>query len=103
MRPMKRLLVLILLVCVLLFGVLFSIQNTDTVALDLLLVQLPEQRVALWVLLAFALGGIVGMLISAAAILALKSRNLLLQRKLQKHQKELASLRTSEFSVTAPK
>ncbi len=103
MRPMKRLLVLILLVCVLLFGVLFSIQNTDTVALDLLLVQLPEQRVALWVLLAFALGGIVGMLISAAAILTLKSQNLLLQRKLHKQQEELASLRTSEFSVTTPK
>lgn len=102
MRPMKRLLVLILLVCVLLFGVLFSIQNTDTVALDLLLIQLPEQRVALWVLLAFALGGIVGVLVSAVAILALKSQNLLLQRKLQKRQKELASLRTSEFSVTAP-
>ena len=84
MRLVKRLLVLIFLICVLFFGVLFSIQNTDQVALDLLLVQLPEQRLSLWVLLSFALGGVVGMLISAAAILTLKSQNLVLQRKLQK-------------------
>jgi putative membrane protein len=103
MRPVKRLLVLIFLVCVLFFGVLFSIQNTDQIALDLLLVQLPEQRLSLWVLLSFALGGVVGMLISAAAILTLKSQNLVLQRKLQKLQKELGSLRTSDFPVTADK
>jgi putative membrane protein len=103
MRPVKRLLVLIFLVCVLFFGVLFSIQNTDQIALDLLLVQLPEQRLSLWVLLSFALGGVVGMLISAAAILMLKSQNLVLQRKLQKRQKELGSLRTSDFPVTADK
>ncbi|EAW30351.1 hypothetical protein GP2143_09105 [marine gamma proteobacterium HTCC2143] len=103
MRPVKRLLVLIFLVCVLFFGVLFSIQNTDQIALDLLLVQLPEQRLSLWVLLSFALGGVVGMLISAAAILTLKSQNLVLQRKLQKRQKELGSLRTSDFPVTADK
>ncbi len=99
MRQIKRLLVFVLLLCVLLFGVLFSVQNTETVTLDLLFVQLPMQRVALWVLLAFALGGVVGMVISVSAILSLKSRNLLLQRKLLKTQKELAALRAPDFDA----
>jgi putative membrane protein len=97
MRSLKRLLVVCLLALVLVFGVLFSIQNTDKAALDLLVIQLPEQRVSLWVLLAFATGGIVGMLISSAALIRLKSQNLLLLRKLDKSDKELAALRTSDF------
>ena len=93
MRYLKRWLAYLLLLVVLAFGVLFSVQNTVAVPLDLLLFQLPEQRLALWVLLAFALGGVVGMLISTTAILQLKSQSLLLQRKLDKHQKELSRTR----------
>ena len=90
MRYLKRWLAYLLLVIVLAFGVLFSVQNTVAVPLDLLLVQLSEQRLALWILLAFALGGVVGMLISSAAILQLKSQSLLLQRKLDKYHKGLS-------------
>lgn len=90
MQILKRLLAIVLLIAVLVLGVLFSIQNTVTAPLDLLILQLPEQRVALWVLLAFALGGVVGMLVSSAAIIRLKSRTVLLQRKLDKHQKQEA-------------
>ncbi len=96
-RSLQRLLVACLLVVVLAFGVLFSIQNTDKAALDLLIIQLPEQRVSLWVLLAFAVGGIVGLLVSSAAIIRLKSQTLLMQRKLDRRDKELASLRTADF------
>ncbi len=95
MRSLKRLLAVLLLLVILMLGVLFSVQNTATAPLDLLLIQLPEQRVALWVLLAFALGGIVGMLISAVAILQLKSQGLLLQRKLNKQAQEMSALRSS--------
>ena len=44
---------------VLLLGVSFGIQNTTTVPLDLLVISLPEHSIALWVLLAFAAGGII--------------------------------------------
>ena len=97
MRSIQRLLVAVLLLAVLAFGVLFSIQNTDKAALDLLIIQLPEQRVSLWVLLAFAVGGLVGLLVSSAAIIRLKSQSLLLQRKLDRREKELSNLRTADF------
>ena len=93
MRYLKRWLAYLLMALVVAFGVLFSVQNTALVPLDLLIIQLPEQRVALWVLLAFAIGGVTGMLISSSAILQLKSQSLLLQRKLDKHHKELTKLR----------
>lgn len=103
MRLLKRVIAFLILAVVAMFGVLFTIQNTDTVPLDLLIFQLSEQRIALWVLLAFACGGIIGMLISAALILRLKSKNMLLQRKFTKSENELAALRTSDYRVSSTK
>ena len=68
MRPLKRVFALLILISVAVFGVFFAIQNTDPAPLDLLIIQLPEQPVALWVLLAFAAGGIIGMVLSLSLI-----------------------------------
>lgn len=87
----------LVLLLVLAFGVLFAIQNTTAVPLDLLLVQLHEQSVALWVLLAFAIGGIAGLLVSSVALVRLKSRMVLLQRRLEKQGRELDQLRTADL------
>ena len=95
----KRLIVFLILAAVLAFGVLFSIQNTAEVPLDILILRLPEQSLALWVLLAFALGGIIGMLISGWAILRLKSETMLVRRKLARREQELKKLRTSDLRV----
>ena len=46
-------------------GALFSLQNTQPVPLDLMVFQLAPQPVAIWVLLALALGVMVGLLASA--------------------------------------
>lgn len=99
MGSLKRALGYVLLLLVLAFGVFFSIQNTARAPLDLLIWQFPEQRVALWVLLAFAAGGITGLVVSIVALLRLKSRSLLLQRRLDKQTKELEQLRSSHLPV----
>jgi putative membrane protein len=88
-RFFKRLVVFLVLVLVLIFGMLFAVQNTATVPLDLLLVQFSEQRISVWLLLAFTLGGVLGVLVSSMAIIRLKSQLLLLQRKLGKQDKAL--------------
>ena len=90
---LKRLTVLALLLAVLVFGVFFSLQNTQPVALDLLFVQLPEQYLALWVLLAFALGGLLGVLVSSFALMQLRARQVGLRHKLDRREKELNKLR----------
>ena len=46
-------------------GALFSLQNTQPVPLDLMVFQLAQQPVAIWVLLALALGVMIGLFAGA--------------------------------------
>lgn len=93
LKWIKRLSALALLLAVLVFGVFFTLQNTQPIALDLLFIVLPEQYLALWVLSAFALGGVVGVIVSSLAIVQLRGRQLSLQRKLHRQEKELDTLK----------
>jgi putative membrane protein len=95
LKWIKRLLSLALLLAVLVFGVFFTLQNTQAIGLDLLFIVLPEQYLALWVLSAFALGGIVGIVVSSVAIIQLRGGQVSLRRKLERREKELDSLRAS--------
>jgi putative membrane protein len=51
-------------------GGLFSLQNTKEIPLDLIVVQLPAQSVAIWVLAALAVGVFIGL--GAGTLLALR-------------------------------
>lgn len=93
MRTLKLLAGWTLLIAVAVYGIFFSIYNTGATELHLVFTQLSEQPLALWIWLFFALGGIIGMLISAAAIMRLKTQLLLLRRKLDGKDKELDKLR----------
>ncbi len=97
MKLLNRWLAYFVILIVLIIGVFFSFQNDAQVPLDLLVIQLSEQRVSLWILLAFAVGGIIGMLISSLTVVRLRSRSLRLQRKLDKQNKELNALRTADM------
>ena len=68
----------------LVLGALFAVQNDAAVPLDLLVVSFGEQRVALWVLLAFALGGVLGILTSLGIILRLRTQLLTANRRLSR-------------------
>jgi putative membrane protein len=72
MTILKNMLYFLLLLGALALGTLFAVQNTVTVPLDLLVVYLPERSIALWVLLAFAGGGVIGMLTSIGLVLRLR-------------------------------
>ena len=72
MTILKNMLYFLLLLGALALGTLFAVQNTTTVPLDLLVVYLPERSIALWVLLAFAGGGVIGMLTSIGLVLRLR-------------------------------
>lgn len=100
---LKRWLAYVLLFLVFAYGILFSVENTQSSSLDLLVVPALEGPLALWVILAFAIGGVVGILVSAAAILRLKSQSAIMQRKLNRQSEELDKLRTSELRKPLPK
>lgn len=89
MRLLRRILMFLLLCLMVAVGVLFAVQNPEPVPLDLLLLQLPERSVALWVLLGFAIGGVIGMLTSLGMILRLRASLLRANRRLSAAGKEL--------------
>ena len=70
MRWLRQGLTLLLAVGAVAAGGLFSLHNTKEIPLDLIVVQLPAQSVAIWVLAALAVGVFIGL--GAGTLLALR-------------------------------
>ena len=79
-------------------GGLFTVQNTEKVPLDLLVVQLPPQALAIWILLAMALGVFLG-LVSSALLLMGRGAEI---RRLRKQNDRLTAV-TGKNSSNDPK
>ncbi len=90
MRWIRRLLAALTLLAVLLFGLLFAVQNNLRIPLDLVVVALPEQPASLWFALVFLCGGLFGMAIASLAVLRLRVRQRSLQRRLSHCEAELS-------------
>jgi uncharacterized integral membrane protein len=67
-------------------GALFAVQNESRVSLDLLVYRFAPRSLALWVLSALALGGVLGLLAASGVILRLRARVALLRRQLARAQ-----------------
>ncbi len=96
MRWIRRALIAILLSLVLVFGLLFSLQNAQKVPLDLVALQFSERPLAVWLLAAFALGGLAGLAAGSFALFKLQTNRYRLQRRLDACEREL-----SEFKSTS--
>ena len=70
MRWLRQGLTLLLAVGAVAAGGLFSLQNTEEISLNLMVVQLPAQPVAIWILAALAVGVVIGL--GTGSVLALK-------------------------------
>lgn len=95
MRWLKRLAVILILALITAYGGLFAVENDTPTAVDLLFFQLPEVPLAIWILLAFAAGGLGGLLAGSVSLVRARSENMLLSRKLGRMEQELNSIRTS--------
>ena len=84
MNFLRNLVYFLVVIAMLVLGVLFAVQNTVAVPLDLLVITLAERSLALWVLLAFAVGGVIGMLTSLGMVLRLRTELMGARRKLAK-------------------
>ena len=85
MRWLRQGLTLLLAVGAVAAGGLFSLQNTKEISLDLMVVQLPAQPVAIWVLAALAVGVFIGL--GTGTLLALRRSATI--RRLRKQQDRL--------------
>lgn len=94
MQLLKRIALIIVVVCSLLAAIVFSLTNSEVVKVDWLLLELSAP-VSLWVVSSFVVGGIVGMLACTGLYLRSKKDVYSVQRKLAKAEKELTQLRAS--------
>lgn len=101
MRWIKGAILGLLCLLFLFVGVMFTINNTQMVTVDLVLIKLPEASLSLWLVATFILGGILGMAISVVSILLLRTRLRAERRRVSNAQKELDQLRTAGLKNAA--
>lgn len=100
MSFLRNLLMLLTALAMAAVGVLFALQNPEPIALDILVLKLPERSLALWVLSALAVGGFLGLILSSLALLRLRARLASMRRQLTRSQTELDRLRTRGLATS---
>ena len=97
MQWLQKGLAVILAIAAVAIGALFSLQNTQPVPLDLIVLQLPPQPIAIWILSSLASGVLIGL--SSGAWLALRRAATI--RRLRK-QRDRLLLATGKTVPNAP-
>jgi putative membrane protein len=92
MSFIRKLLIILLVLATIAAGVLFALQNKAPVPLDLLVYAFPPRSVSLWVLCAFGLGGLLGMVASSGMMLRLRTSLRSANRQLKRARLELDKL-----------
>lgn len=95
MIVVRKVAYLLVVLAMLALGVLFALQNSQPVGLDVLVHEFAPRSLALWLLAALALGGLLGLLVSSVIILRLGAGLAVVQRKLDKCKLELDRLRVA--------
>ncbi len=95
MKLLRNLLYIALVVAMAAVGVLFALQNEMPVPLDLLVFTFEPRSLALWLLIAFAVGGVLGMAMSSVLMVRTRASLSSANRKLARSKAELDKLRTA--------
>jgi putative membrane protein len=101
MKFLRKIMTVLIVLATLAVGVLFALQNKAPVPLDLLVYTFEPRSLALWVLAAFALGGVLGMVMSSGILLRMRAANSSSKRKLAKTRAEVDKLRITDEQAPA--
>jgi len=99
MKFLRNLFTVVIVLATVAVGVLFALQNKMPVPLDLLVYTFEPRSLALWVLAAFAVGGVLGMLISSVILVRMQASLATVKRQLAKARAEADKLRDNESAV----
>lgn len=104
MNRFVRFLIWLLLLLVFLASVIFSFFNTDPVPLSLGYTTLAPQPLSVWVIGAFVLGGLLGVLLGAGLFRHLRSKLEIrrLHKRVAELEKQLNAVEASPAEVAAP-
>jgi len=94
-RWLKMLLVLLLCLVILFVGITFATVNEARVSIDLIFMQLPERSISLWLIAFFVSGGVCGTFLTTFAVLSLKARLSLANRKVAAITRQLEAFRSN--------
>ncbi len=100
MKLLRTLLTVFIVLATLIAGVLFALQNKTPVPLDLIVYSFGPQSIALWILIAFALGGLLGMIVSAAILVRTRASLGACRRQLDRSLAELGKVQGQSTVVT---
>ncbi|KZX60559.1 hypothetical protein A3709_00360 [Halioglobus sp. HI00S01] len=95
MKLLRKLISIALILAFAAVGVLFALQNEQLVPLDMLFYTFQPHSLALWVLSAFAIGGVLGLLLSSGMIMRQRASLASANRQLAKARAEVDKLRTA--------
>lgn len=87
MQRVFKVLMWLFLLCVFLFSVIFSFFNTQSVVVSLGFIDVVPLPLAVWILGAFACGGILGLVLTASSLRTLRAR-----REANKLRSKIATL-----------
>lgn len=102
MKLLRKLIAILVVLAMLGVGILFALQNKSPVPLDLLVYTFEARSMALWVLLAFALGGVLGMAASSLIVLRTRASLNARSRQLERARDEVSKLRDAATAADAP-
>lgn len=97
MKLIKSLFTLVLVLALLLLGIWFTLRNQLPVPLDLLFVKLPDNSLALWLILSLLVGALLGVLLMLPKLASNKAKLINSERQLKQQKEELHKLRTLTF------
>ncbi|MDT8877901.1 LapA family protein [Halomonas saccharevitans] len=97
MRWLKGLILAIILLAVLLIGILFAVNNQQTLPLNLIWIELPAASLSVWLLASLTAGVLLGMIAMSGVYLRLRTLLTRAQRHNQQQRKELDRLRVQEM------
>ncbi len=93
MKILRNLLTVVVVLATLAIGILFSLQNKALVPLDLLVFTFEPRSLAVWVLAAFALGGVLGMTVSSLILVRTRASLSTCRRQLDRAREEVSKAR----------
>lgn len=93
MKHLRKFLTIVVVLATLLVSVLFALQNDISVPLSVLVYEFAPQSLALWVLVAFAIGGALGMVVSSVILVRTRASLGSSRKQLDRALQELRSLR----------
>lgn len=99
LKWLKRVVLLVVLAFFLFIGLFFAIRNGQVITLDLVLWQSPELSVALYMIIAFAIGVVLALASSSAILFRLERKVRKQNKQLIKQQAEMDNLHKASLST----